>query len=380
MQPTDFQTDRAGILKRSPSGYHYFAPKPLPPELILAPGLIRRLSSADRALGHLAGVGTTLTNPYLLIRPFVRREAVLSSRIEGTMASLSDLFFFEAASKAPARAPDVREVANYVHALERALEPDRQLPISLRLIRQLHKDLMTGLGGPHLTPGEFRTSQNWIGPPGCDLNQASFIPPAIPEMTAALDAFEKYLHAPSDLPQLVRLAIIHYQFEAIHPFLDGNGRVGRLLLSLLLCEENMLPSPLLYLSAFFGRRRDDYYDRLLSVSQKGSWEEWIDFFLEGVAEQSADAVTRSMGLYTLRDAYRQRFQTARASALLLKLIEALFHHPAVTIAQAAKMLDVTPRSASLNIQRLVDEGLLTEVTGRARNRVFVAPEIVQAIE
>jgi len=380
MQTADFQSDRAGKLTRTPTGYWAFVPNPLPPRLNLDRSEILSLSEAERAIGRLAGVGLTLPNPYLLINPFIRREAVLSSRIEGTQASLSDLLFFEAAPSAPAKAPDVREVANYVRALESALDPGRKLPLSLRLVRDMHKILLTGVRGSHLTPGEFRRSQNWIGPPGSKLDNAIIVPPPVPEMHAALDALEKYLHEHNDLPLLVRLALIHYQFEAIHPFLDGNGRIGRLLISLLLCEWKLLPSPLLYLSVFFERHRQDYYDRLLAVSQKGEWESWVRFFLSGVTEQSIDAVRRAARIGALRDAYHANLQRARSSALLLKLVDELFHHPAITVPGAARQLKVTQRAASQNIVKLVRAGILAEATGRARNRIFVADGIIRAIE
>lgn len=380
MQNEDFQSDRAGKLVRAQTGYWAFVPNPLPPHLNLDRSEILRLSEAERAIGRLAGVGVTLPNPYLLIHPFIRREAVLSSRIEGTRASLSDLFFFEAAPSAPARTTDVREVANYVRAMEAALSPNRELPLSLRLIREMHRTLMTGVRESHLTPGEFRRSQNWIGPAGSKLNDAIIVPPPVHEMHAALDALERYLHDESDLPVLVRLAMIHYQFEAIHPFLDGNGRIGRLLISLALCEWKVLPSPLLYLSAFFERRRQDYYRLLLAVSQKGHWESWVQFFLTGVEEQSLDAVRRAAGLRALRDEYQTGLQRARSSALLLKLVDGLFHHPAITVPGAARQLKVTQRAASQNIGKLVRAGILTEATGRARNRIFVANGIMRAIE
>lgn len=380
VQLSDFKSDRTGRVIKAPGGYWAFVPNPLTPALDLVGQLVGRLAEAERALGRLGGVGTSLPNPCLLINSFVRREAVLSSRIEGTEASLSDLLFFEAAPSLPPRPPDVREVANYVRALELGLSPGRRLPMSLRLMRDMHRLLMTGVRGSHLTPGEFRRSQNWIGAPGCKLEDASIVPPPVPEMNEALDAFEKYLHAPSDEPELVRLALIHYQFEAIHPFLDGNGRIGRLLISLLLCEWGLLPSPLLYLSAFFERRREEYYSRLLGVSQKGEWEAWIDFFLTGVAEQSLDAVSRARRLQALRDRYHARLQRARSSARLLKLVDGLFDHPAMSIRGAARLLGVTQRAASLNIFKLVDAGILAEATGRARNRIFVARSIISTIE
>ena len=229
-------------------------------------------------MSELAGAARTLPNPHLLIGPFIRREAVLSGRIEGTQASLSDLFFFEASGAADPAVPDVREVSNYVKALEHGLARLDALPISLRLIREIHAKLMEGVRGEHLTPGEFRRSQNWIGAPGCTLMEAIFVPPPEEEMMECLGELEKYLHEPSALLPLVRLALVHYQFETIRPFLDGNGRIGRLLITLLLCAEGLLSEPLLYLSAYFERHRQDYYRCLLDVSHAGQWSHWISFF------------------------------------------------------------------------------------------------------
>jgi len=231
-----------------------------------------------------------------------------------------------------------------------------------------------------LTPGEFRRSQNWIGPEGCTLMDATYVPPPVEEMGKALGQFEAYLHAPSEVPLLIRLAGIHYQFEAIHPFLDGNGRIGRLLITLLLCEEGALSEPLLYLSAYFERNRSEYYRLLLAVSQAGKWVDWISFFLCGVAEQSRDALARSGRLLNLWQDYRGEFQSARSSALQLRLVDQLFAYPAITATQAAKLLKVTHRSAQLNIDKLIRKGILKEVTGKQRNRVFVAPQIVKIIE
>ena len=380
MQPSDFKKDKAGKIIKAPRGYWAFVPNSLPPALRLTWELVSENSTADRALSELAGVARTLPNPHLLINPFIRREAVLSSRIEGTQASLSDLLFFEASGQKEPHPPDVREVSNYVKALEYGLKRLEKLPVSLRLIREMHQHLMEGVRGEHLTPGEFRRSQNWIGPPGCTLMEATFVPPPEEEMKEALDLFEKYLHSPSGLPPLIRLALIHYQFEAIHPFLDGNGRIGSLILTLLVCAEKLLPQPLLYLSAYFEQHRQQYYDSLLAVSQAGTWSEWVAFFLRGVAQQSQDAILRSDRLLNLWQEYRRKLQSPRASALSLQLVDELFSYPAMTIAWAAKRLDVTPRSAQLNIEKLVRAEILREETGKRRNRVFVASEIVRTIE
>lgn len=362
-------------------GYWAFVPNPLSPELKWTPDLIVALSEADRALGELAGLGRSLVNPHLLVRPFVRREAVLSSRIEGTQASLQDVFAYEARQMALFEAnSDVGEVVNYVRALEYGLDRLAKLPLSLRLIREIHARLMKGMRGEHLTPGEFRRSQNWIGPAGSTIESAPYVPPPVDEMAHALDAFEKFLHEPTGLPPLIRLGLIHYQFEAIHPFLDGNGRVGRLLISLLLCAWGLLPQPLLYLSAYFEASRSAYYDHLLAVSQSGAWEGWLSYFLAGIASQSRDAIERIYRLQDLREKYRQRFQTGRAAARLLQVVDLLFASPLITARQIEKSLKIDFTMAQRYINQLVKAGLLREVTGRARNRIYRADEIIGTID
>lgn len=380
VERADFLEGAWGRLVRTPQGAWATVPRPLPPDIAPSWELVARLSEAERALAELAGVARNLPNLDLLIRPFVRREAVLSSRIEGTQAALSDLFFFEAAHPERPEFPDVREVANYVQALEFGLDRLSSLPLSLRLIRELHALLLEGVRGNQLTPGEFRRQQNWIGPPGCSLGDATFVPPPLPEMQEALEGLEQFLHAESPLPALLRMALIHYQFEAIHPFLDGNGRVGRLLLSLLLCHEQLLPQPLLYLSAFFERHREDYYRLLLAVSQKGAWPDWLDFFLRGVGTEARDAVVRIHRLLDLRDGYRRRLGEARSPALLLRLVDELFARPFFTVGEVARRLNVTHRTAAQLIAKLEQPGLVREVTGQKRNRVFAALEVLAALE
>jgi Fic family protein len=327
-----------------------------------------------------------LLNPHLLIAPFVRREAVLSSRIEGTQASLSDLYAYEAVQKTAVQLtmfeppPDVREVYNYVRALEYGLDRLQSLPLSLRLIREIHARLMEGVRGEHGTPGEFRRSQNWIGPPGCSLQDATYVPPPVSEMEEALGALERFLHQPTDWPPLARLGLVHYQFEAIHPFLDGNGRIGRLLITLLLCAERLLPEPLLYLSAYFESRRQDYYDLLLAVSREGAWETWLVFFLQGVAAQAQDAVARARRLQDLRERYREQFQAERAAGRLLQVVDLLFARPMVTMPQIAEALRVNYATATRYISHLENAAILREVTGQARNRVYRADEVLAAIE
>ena len=248
------------------SSYAAFVPDPLPPELPWTGSLVRSLSDADRALGVLAGEGGRLPNPHLLIRPFVRREAALSSRIEGTQATLGELLAAEAGAVVARSPEDLRDVANYVAALEYGVSRLASLPLSLRLVRELHVRLMEGVRGGQATPGEFRRSQNWIGPAGCTLATAGYVPPPPEELGACLAAWERFLHDRS-LPPLAQIALLHVQFEAIHPFVDGNGRIGRLLITLFLLVRELLPAPLLYLSAFLEATRAEYYARLLAVTR-----------------------------------------------------------------------------------------------------------------
>ncbi|RLE36590.1 Fic family protein [Candidatus Acetothermia bacterium] len=381
MDPRQFTERASGRLVRTTGGYLAFVPKPLPPALRWSSPLIGLLSKADHALGELAGIGRTLPNPHLLIVPFIRREAVLSSRIEGTRASLSDLYAYEAVQiplfNTP---PDVREIFNYVRALEYGLSRLEDLPVSLRLIRELHALLLEGVRGQHRKPGEFRNEQNWIGPSGCTLEEATFVPTPVEELHPALGELERFLHRPSDIPALVRLGMIHYQFEAIHPFTDGNGRIGRLLISLLLCAWDLLPQPLLYLSAYFEAHRQEYYDLLLTVSQRGGWEEWIGFFLKGIASQAMDAILRSYRLQDLRREYRERFQNRRTAARLLQAVEHLFEFPVFTVKQMAAALGVEFGVANRYVRQLEAEVVIREITGRKRNRMYQADEIIRTIE
>ena len=317
-------------------------------------------------------------NPHLLMRPFVHREAVLSSQIEGTHATLSDLFLFEQAEAIEKQVPDVREVANYVRALEYGVERLKVHPLGLGLIRELHQVLMTGVRGGERTAGAFRQIRVFIGATH-RIEEARYVPPPPLLVQPAMEALERYLQAPSDLAPLVRLAIVHYQFEAIHPFEDGNGRFGRLLITLMLCAERLLPMPMLYLSAFFERHRPEYYRRLLEVSQRGAWGEWIGFFLRGVETEAKDAVDRAAKLMELRREYHARLQTARAPALALKLVDALFSNPAMTMRGVSEVLGITPAAAQKHIDRLLGMGLLSEVTGQRRNRVYLARGIVAGL-
>jgi cell filamentation protein, protein adenylyltransferase len=339
------------------------------------------LSEADRSLGELAGMARTLSNPQLLIAPLSQREAVLSSRIEGTEASLSELALFEAASDAPVRSRvEVQEVRNYRTAMNYGLERMADLPLSLRLVRELHGKLMAGVRGQEMTPGEFRTSQNWIGTPGCTLNDATYVPPPPYELLNCLGDWEAFLHEEVKLPPLLRCALMHYQFEAIHPFLDGNGRVGRLLIVLFLCTLGRLPAPVLYLSPFFESHRQEYYELLRGVTERSAWNEWLSFFLRAVIVQCKDAFVRSSRMTTLHEEYRQRLLVEKAPPSAHNLLELLFISPATTAKLSSLQLRVTVMSAARAIQLLCDLDILEEVTGRRRDRVYLAQGLVQAIE
>ena len=321
------------------------------------------LSSADRAIGRLAGEGGRLANPHLLIRPFVRKEAVLSSRIEGTQATLGELLAAEAGAAVERSPADLREVGNYVTALEYAVERMETLPLSLRLVREMHEYLMRGVRGDAATPGEFRRSQNWIGPAGCTLNEATYVPPPPSELMPCLGAWELFLHDDT-LPPLVHAALAHAQFEAVHPFLDGNGRVGRLLITLLLVRRGVTPSPLLYLSAYFEATREEYYARLLGVTARGEWEEWLLYFLKGVEVQSEDAVERVRRLDALLALWKDALIGER-SRLPERALDLFFENPFWTVRGAAGRLGVAFTTAQRAIDRLETLGVLRPRWGAA---------------
>ncbi|MDP9360772.1 MAG: Fic family protein [Acidobacteriota bacterium] len=364
---------------RTLDGHFAFVPAPLPPKIDVPFELMRRLSEADRAVGTLAGIGRILPNPHLLTQPFLRREAVLSSRIEGTEASATDLALFEAAGSPQSDQSDVREVSNYVDALRYGLKRLDELPLSLRFLREVHAKLMAGVRGGTRAPGEFRHVQNWIGPAGSRIDTATYVPPPVQEMHAALDRFERYLHELSPMPVLLRVALIHYHFEAIHPFLDGNGRIGRLLIAFLLQVEQVLDEPLLYLSAFFERHRSEYYNRLLDITMNGAWNAWIDFFLRGVTEQANDAVRRTRDLLDLSDSYRRRIASARNAGVLSALVERLFAVPATTISSVASELNMSYPAAKKNVQKLVAMHILTPRRS-GRGSVYVAEDLLRVVE
>lgn len=370
-----------GHLVPTVAGQMAFVPDNLPPLLKWSSELVVVLSDADRAIGQLHGIGLNLPNPNLLITPFVRREAEMSSRIEGTQASIEQLYLFEMEDRTvESKVPDVREVANYVRALEYGLKRGNELPVCLRMLRELHEILLKDVRGEQRAPGQFRKVQNWIGTRGCPIEQANYIPPPPEQMITALGVFEKFINSPlGNFPVLVWLAMVHYQFEAIHPFLDGNRRIGRLLITLLICIKEVLDKPLLYLSAYFERNRREYYERLLQVSTHGRWTEWIFFFLRGVIEQSRDAFKRARQLMYLQQEYHKKVHGAKRSALQIRLVDLLIERPVVTTVFVGKLFNVTYATAKNNIAKLVKIGILKQTTGARRNRVYMAEEVLKII-
>lgn len=371
---TENMRTRAGRYVTQPNGYRAFIPAPLPPNppLAIKGELQTQLSEADHALGRLDGAVLTLPNPDLFVMMYVRKEAVLSSQIEGTQSSLQDLLAAEAAVLDPKHPRDVREVVNYVNAMNHGLERLKELPVSVRLIREIHGALIKGVRGGHLTPGELRQTQNWIGLPGCTLRDAVFVPPPPEELPQAMSDLERFLHSDSQLPVLVQVGLVHAQFETIHPFLDGNGRVGRLLITFLLTERKLLSQPVLYLSHYFKRYRPEYYDRLQAVRDTGDWEGWLSFFLRGVAEVSREAANTARAILEMREMYRARItaEMGRAAGNAHKVMDYLFKRPIVAVSDVQKLLGITTAGANNLVNRLVKIGLLREFTGYARNRRF----------
>lgn len=367
---------RAGHFLKQATGYRTFVPAPLPPDppITLDAELVSLLSAADLHLGRLDGIATTLPNPDLFVAMYVRYEAVLSSQIEGTQSTLEDVLGFELDPQGEARPRDVTEVVNYVAALNYGLERLRELPLSLRLIREIHRELMHGARGGNQTPGDFRRSQNWIGPPGSTLATATFVPPAVPEMHQALDSLERFLHRDEPevrLPPLIHCGLVHAQFETIHPFLDGNGRVGRLLITFLLCQRGILHRPLLYLSHYFKAQRLEYYDRLTAIREHGDWEGWLKFFLRGVAIVSQQAAGVAREILELRATHSVLVsQKAANRSLAPRLLDLLYEKPLVTVRLVEEVLDCSFATANNLVGIFVALGLLEEITGGQRNRLF----------
>jgi Fic family protein len=364
---------KSGVYVKQTTGYRAFIPTPLPPKpaVKIEKELQNLLSRADMALARLDGVAQMLPNVDLFIAMYVKKEALLSSQIEGTQASLDDLFAYESGDKLE-NLNDVTEVVNYVKAMNYGLDRLQSLPMSLRLIKEIHAILLEGTRGSEKLPGEFKRSQNWIGPPGCSLNEASYVPPPPHEALEAMGALERYFHDKERLPILVDCALIHYQFETIHPFLDGNGRMGRLLITFYLCWKGVLHKPLLYLSYYFKKNRQEYYDRLNMVRETGNYEQWVDYFLNGVVEIAGAAMDTARQILELQTNHRRLLWEKKISSpIAVGILEQLFYTPAVSIAQIAERFNVSYQAASTLVAQLEKVQILRETTGRKRDKRYV---------
>lgn len=375
-----FRQARAGRYLKQPAGYQAFIPAALPPDppVELKGSLLQMLSEADRSLGRLDGSIQTLPNPDLFVFMYLRKEAVLSSQIEGTQSSLQDLLAAEAQILSLDRPRDVDEVINYVRAMNYGLNRLTELPVSIRLIKEIHAVLLEGVRGSQMTPGELRRSQNWIGPSGCTLEEATFVPPPPYEVLRILGEWEKYLHKKDDLPLLIKIGLAHAQFETIHPFLDGNGRIGRLLITFLLCEREVLFKPVLYLSYYFKRHRATYYERLQAVRDTGDWEGWLAFFLQGVVEISAQATNTVRQILALREAHRMLItdQFGRAAGNAHRVLEYLYERPIISVNEVQTLIDTAYPAANRLVSKMEEHGILQEFTGQSRNRRFRYAEYI----
>lgn len=354
--------------------YRAYVPAPLPPvpSLAIDARLHTQLERANRAIGRLDGISGVLPDTALFLYFYVRKEALLSSQIEGTQSSLSDLLLFEGEQAPEVSMDDVREVSNYVAAMDHGLRRMRQdnFPLSLRLIREMHAILLRDGRGAAKDPGEFRRSQNWIG--GSRPGNARFVPPPPEELMDCLSALEKFLHdEPEPTPLLIKAALAHVQFETIHPFLDGNGRMGRLLITLLLCDEGALKEPLLYLSLYFKTNREAYYDWLQRVRKTGDWEGWLGFFLTGIEETAEGATETARRILALFETHRQQIaQSGKAAATGHRLHEHMQKKPIFTVAQAMRGLDMSAPAIGAAIRRMEQLGIVRETTGKKRDRVY----------
>ncbi len=364
---------------KAPQGYWAFVPSPVPPTLAYDAELVKLLSRADAALSELSGLGRLLPNPHLLISPWMAREAVLSSRIEGTRASLSDVLIDEVGGERVGAKPpdDLGEVRNYVLALEHGIARLPKLPLSLRLVREIHAKLMKGVRGDKATPGEFRRSQNWIGAQGSTPTTAAYVPPPVKEMHECLDNWEKFLHSRETMPDLVQCAVIHEQFEAIHPFLDGNGRVGRLLVTLFLIERRRLSQPLLYLSDYIDEHKRDYYDLLQRVRTHGDWASWLRYFINGVQITAADAVKRTTHVIELREDFRKRVGDKPKA---LATVDQLFTNPYITAERAREVLKVSSPTARKMMEFLVELNIIEKLGKRKWAKLYLSRQVLEAIE
>ncbi len=375
---------RAGKYLRQPAGYKAFIPEPLPPRPpIRYDGDLRNLlSQADRELARLDGITSVLPNPELFVAMYVKKEALLSSQIEGTQASLEGVLEFEANLTPKENIDDIKEVVNYIRALNYGIEKLKTLPMSLRLIKEIHKILISGTRGSHKTPGEFRKTQNWIGPPGASLNDATFVPPPPDMILELMGNLEKFIHSEDNIPPLVKIAIIHSQFETIHPFLDGNGRMGRLLITFYLYWKGILNHPLLYLSFYLKKHRNEYYSRLMDVREKGDWEGWLKFFLKGVIDVSQEASRTASRIIKLKEnLIKKLIEKKIGSGYAVGLIELLFQTPIVTAKNVQDRLGIRSKDTTNKlVNKFNGMGILKEISGKKRYKKYIFSDYVEIIK
>jgi Fic family protein len=376
----EFKNSPAGKCVQTVEGYWTFVPNPLPPPVSYDDRLIYLLSEVDELLRELSEVGKVFPNPDFLVCNFIRREAISSSRIEGVQVSLRDLLFYEATEFREPKGQDVREVRNYIRAMEYGIARLDEIPASVKLICEIHKVLLEDEKDEQKTHGELRRTQNWIGPPGCSLDDTLYVPPSVEDMKEALGAWEKYLNSHSHQLPLIPCALMHYQFEAIRPFFKGNGRIGRLLITFFLCERGYLVQPLLCPSVFFERFKDEYCSKLLMVSKKGDWPGWIKFFLRGVAVQSKEAISCARNSLKLRSEYQEKLEMAKkVPHSAHRLVEEIFINPVISISNLSRKWNRPFNSVKRGVLKLVEIGVLEETTGRKRNKLFVASKLIRLL-
>ncbi len=373
--------NRAGEFVTNLSGdssYKSFKPTPLPPELELNSHIISKLVEANQKLAKLDTAAKYIPNTNLFISMYVRKEALISSQIEGTQCTLDDVLDPEVDANSNL---DVADVINYVQATNYAIERLKSLPLCCRLLREIHKELMNGVRGQEKNPGEFRTSQNWIGPANCSLKDARYIPPNTDDMLTAMSDLEKFINENEDYDALIRIALIHYQFETIHPFLDGNGRVGRLIILLYLMEQKLLSCPVIYISYFLKKNQIEYYDRISEVRRSGNYEQWVLFFLEAVSAAAKDSLETIEQLSALHDKNIQLLpKSNRKVDNVRNLFDYIEKYPIIDIKHTSEALNISFNTTSTTIKKLIELGILVETTNSARNKVFAYSEYLDILK
>jgi len=377
------QKNRAGRYVKQLTGYKAYIPKLLPPTLpIKYDGELRNLlSEADRALAKLDGITTVLPNPELFIAMYVKKEALLSSQIEGTQASLEGILRFEANLEPSEDINEIKEVVNYIKAMDYGIDRLKNLPLSNKLIKEIHKILISGTRGTFKTPGEFRKTQNWLGPQGANLSGATFVPPPPDTLIELMSNLENFIHGKDEIPPLIKISLIHAQFETIHPFLDGNGRVGRLLIAFYLFWKNILSRPLLYLSFYLKKNRIEYYEWLMKIRLDGDWEGWLKFFLTGVKEVSDEAANSAHKIIILKETILKKLFDKKVSSIYaVEFLNLLFRKPIITSQELIKELKTNKETANQILNKFEELDILKEISGKKRYKKYIFSEYINIIK